>query len=104
MGLSKRRKAMREAERQAEERWLEERRKNPPPPPPPPPPQAWIDGRLAEIDKMKSILDKLIYGQTHDIDLVFEFLRFSHLFEGNSRRMRALQIRATHYRGLNQNA
>jgi hypothetical protein len=103
MGLSKRQKAIREADRQAEIRWLEERRKNPPPPPPPPP-QYWIDGQLAEMDKMKSILEKLIYGQSHDINLVFEVLRFSYLFQGHSRRMESLKIRAHHYSELQQSS
>lgn len=96
MGETKRQKARRLEEYK---RWEEYVRKNPPPPPPP-----WTEGQLAQMDQMKSILDKLTISQGHDIDLVSDFLRLSYLFEGNSQRIPDLQRKVAHYRELEQYA
>jgi len=89
---------MREADRQAEIRWLEERSKNPPKPTP------WTAHELAQMDQMKTILWKLISSQGHDIDLVSELLHFAWIFQGSSMRIADLQRKVPHYRGLSQYA
>jgi hypothetical protein len=99
MGISKRRIAMRLAALEEERRWEEYRRKNPLPPPPP-----WTDGQLAELDRMRSILNELLYGQSRDINLISEFLRYSYLFDGISMSLLELARKSAHYRELEQYA
>jgi hypothetical protein len=99
MGLSNRQKAIRLAELEKERRWQEHRRLHPAPPPPP-----WTEGQLAELDQMRSILDKLTFQQGHDIDLVSELFRFGFYFEGNSLKLRQLGREITRYRKLEQYA
>ena len=96
MAISKRDKARKE---EALKRWDNHVRLHPPAPPPP-----WTAAELAEIEKMDSVLDRLIYGQSHDIDLVFEFLSCSYLFEQSSLRIPDLRSKASHYRELQQDA
>jgi hypothetical protein len=96
MGLSKRLKARREADRQAEILWLKERQKNPPPP------EEWTEYELSQMDKMKSILDTLTVSQGHNIDLVSELLSSAWVFHGSSMRIADLQIKVPHYRKLSQ--
>ena len=94
MGLSKREKARRAAAVEEDRLWRLSHRPTPPPP--------WTAAQLAELDKMKSILETLVYGQTQDINLVFEFLRFSHMFDGSSMRIWDLNRKAKHYMTLQQ--
>jgi hypothetical protein len=98
MGISKRRKAIKEAEAEANRKWEEHIRLNPPPPPPP-----WTADELKKFDRMSQILDDLTYGQSQDIDLVFELLGYEYLLQ-YSLRMMAIRRMAAHYRELAQYA
>ena len=53
---------------------------------------------------MKTILDALLHSNSRDVELVFEFLSHSFLFENSSQRVPILRIRAEHYRTLKQPA
>jgi len=99
MALSKRRKAIRDAEIEADRIWQEKLRLDPLPPPPP-----WTLEELGKIDRMETIVYLLRYEQPHDLSLVSEFLALSYLFEGNSHRVSSLRLRASHYKTLSQNA
>ena len=61
----------------------------------------WTDHELAEMDKMKSILEKLQYQISKDIDLASELIHFSYLF-GYSRRLNDIKSKVAHYRTLSQ--
>ena len=67
-------------------------------------PRAWTNEELKRIDRMREIVDSLIYQNVRDIDLIFELLSFEYLFERCSQRMPLLRIKTTHYRELTQKA
>jgi len=95
MGISKRRK-------EEIRKWIENERLHPSPSPPPSPP--WTLDQLKALDRMEEVLRTLVYGQAHDINALFEFLRFEHLFQGVSLRMMDLRRKANHYSELEQPA
>ena len=95
MPMSKRSRAIWEAEARAAE---ELQRKSPPVPLPP-----WTASDLKNFDRIKEILDKVIYSQMHDIDSVSELLGFSYLLP-YSVRIAVLKSQTAHYRELTQGA
>jgi len=101
MGLSKRQKARRLAEIEADRRWQENQRLNPPPPSPP-----WTPAQLAEMERVHSILNELIHipRTLPDMELISELLRLYYVFAGTSRRMASLRADVAHYRELTQQA
>ena len=98
MDISKRQKALEEAEFQMEILWLAERSKKTPPPRP------GTRHELDQMDQVKKLLNKLLSGQTQDINSVFETLRFSNFFLAESSRILDLQRRASLHKELKQDA
>jgi hypothetical protein len=96
MGMSKRQR-----ERRAEEirQWQESERLRPLPPREP-----WTTHELEQLDKIETLLGKLAYGESHDIDSLSELLRCSGVFPRSSLRIDDLSRRVPHYRKLSQEA
>ena len=88
------------AELEAQERELEKTH----PLPPYKPPAPWTNEELDKLSEMQSVLNRLTYNQSHDIDAVFEFLRFDYLFGGGSVRIMELRTQAQHYQDLRRPA
>lgn len=68
------------------------------------PPPDWTTSQFSDAGRMKTLLEKLTYQSSHDLDSVRQLIRLGHLFEGGSIRMIQIERWARHYEELRQAA
>src|SRR5581483_2765394 len=94
MAMSKRQRALKEAEEERSRKWEEHLRLNPPPPPPP-----WTSQQLSELDKVETMLSELRYCGYEDPEKLSELLQYSGYFE-DGLTMAAVRRHFNHYQEL----